>query len=185
MKNLGIAILSYLICAAASVTTYAQGAVIFANYVGTSNPNAPVYESDGVTPCVGPQFMAELFAGPSASSLASIAMMGFAGPSQAGYFLAGPKTINTVAPGATAWIQVDVWNTAHGASFAQAQASGLPDSWWQSAVFTVQPTAPPTIPAPLTGLGQSPVFLNSVPEPSIFAFAALGMALVAVRSRTH
>jgi hypothetical protein len=168
-----------------SVTVHAQGAVIFANYVGTGNPNAPVYESDGITPCVGPQFMAELFAGPSASSLASIAMVGFAGASQAGYFLAGVQTINTVAPGATAWIQVDVWNTAHGASFAQAQASGLPDSWWQSAVFTVQPTLPPTIPAPLTGLGQSPVFLNSVPEPSIFAFAVLGMALFAVRSRTH
>jgi hypothetical protein len=185
MKKLSMAIISFVICAAASVTACAQGTVVFANFFGTYDPDAAVYESDGVTPCVGPQFRAELFAGPSVSSMSSIAMVGFAGPSQAGYFFDGVQTINSVAPGSTAWIQVDVWNTASGATFTAAKDSGLPNSWWQSAIFTVQIVSPPAFPTRLTGLGESPVFLNSVPEPSIFAFAALGMALVAVRSRTH
>src|SRR5262249_45068337 len=88
----------------------------------------------------------------------------------------------------TAWVRVAVWNTASGASFAQAQASGLPNSWWQSSVFTVQTGDPfgggggPTLPGPLTGLGTSPGFLNSVPEPGTVALIITGLAVLGGRS---
>jgi len=169
-----------------SITTArSQGTVVFNNgYPG--GPNAPVYESDGVTKLSGSQFMAELFAGPNANSLGAIAMTGFATGVQAGYFFGGVQTINSVPFGGTAWVQVDVWNTASGASFSQARASGLPDSWWQSPLFTSltgNPLGTPFPPQPLVGLGTSPLFLNSVPEPSTFALASLAVLVMLASGR--
>jgi hypothetical protein len=169
-----------LVCA---LVVHAQGTVYFSNASTTGLVNAPVYESDGVTKCSGPQFMAELFAGPAANNLSSIATTGFFTGVDAGYFDGLGQQINSVAPRAVAWIQVDVWNTAAGATFAQAKTSGLPNSWWQSSVFTVITGggfqgAPPV---PLTGLGTSPVFLNSVPEPSALALVGLAAGATILR----
>ena len=170
------------------VAAYPQGTVLFQNYLAPDGINAPVYESDGVTPLSGIGFMAELLAGPSANNLASIATTGFLTGTGAGYFLGGVSTINDVVPGNVAWVEVRAWNTGSGASFDRAQSSGLPDSWWASPVFAVvtgniPSGAGPTPPAPLTGLGTSPVFLNSVPEPSTFGLAALGAAVMLFRFR--
>jgi hypothetical protein len=170
------------------VTAHSQGTVVFANLNVGGIPNAPVFESEGVTRLSGSQFMAELFAGPNANNLAAIAMSGFASGTQAGYFFGGEQTINSVPGGGTAWIQVDVWNTASGGSFAQAKASGLSDSWWQSPLFNVLTGnalgngGGPTPPAPLAGLGMSPVFLNSVPEPTLVALFVVGFAVMCSRS---
>ena len=168
---LGLLFLSWTLVA------QAQGTVSFANVAPAGQGvNAPVYESDGVTPLSGSQFMAELLAGPSANTLASIATTGFLTGSQGGYFNGGYQTIPGVV-NSPAWIQVDVWNTASGSTFDQAKASGLPNSWWQSSVFSVMVgggfQGPP--PAPLTGLGTSPVYLNSVPEPSALALLSCGL----------
>jgi hypothetical protein len=53
-------------------------------------------------------------------------MTGFLTGSEAGYFLGGTEIINSVIRGRTAWIQVEVWNTASGSSFGQAQNSVWP-----------------------------------------------------------
>ena len=106
-----------LLIATFSLAANAQGTVEFSNVsLAGGGVNAPVYQSDGVTLCSGPQFMAELLAGPSVNSLASIATTGFLTGLQAGYFFGGYQTINSVSGGNTAWIQVDVWNTSSGAS---------------------------------------------------------------------
>src|SRR5690349_2924544 len=99
MKRLILTAALGMVCASA----FGQGTVVFNNGY-PSSPNAPVYESDRVTKCAGSQFMAELFAGPSANSLASIAMTGFATGVQAGYFFGGAQTINSVLGGGTAWV---------------------------------------------------------------------------------
>jgi hypothetical protein len=170
-----------------SLTIEAQGTVNFAN--AAVGLNAPVYESDGVTKLSGPQYMAELLGGATASSLAPIATTSFLTGNLAGYFLGGSQTINSVIPGTTAWVAVEVWNTASGASFDQAKASGLPNSWWQSSVFSVQTdhgfSGTPGIPATLTGLGISPVYLNGVPEPPTLALVGLAAALVSLRFGTR
>ena len=169
-----------LVLFASSVVAYAQGEIQFIN-IGVGF-NAPIYESDGVTPLSGPQFTAELLAGPSANNLASIAMTGFlTGAGYAGYFNAGVATVNGMNTFSTAWVQVRAWNTLSGSSFLQAQASGLPNSWWQSPTFTVLLGGPysngASPPAPLAGLGNSPVYLNAVPEPSVLALLGCSLAV--------
>jgi len=167
-----------------ALVTEGQGTIQFINIDVGHGVNAPVYESDGVTKLAGPRFMAELLVGPSAANLASIAAIGFLTGSSAGYFNGGTQIINNIFTGGTAWVEVRVWNTSSGSSYPQAVASGLPNSWWQSSVFTVTlggGTINPFPPAPLTGLGNSPVYLNSVPEPCTLALAGLGAAILLFR----
>lgn len=174
----GFAFLIFLMLLVSRCREQAQGTVFFDN-LDVRGVNAPVYESDGVTPLSGPQFMAELLAGPSADTLMTVASTGFLPGGGAGYFNAGTVSISGVGPGALAWAQVDVWNAASGLSFSQAKASGLGSSWWQSSVFSVQTGNPgvPSTPGALTGLGTSRVYLNSVPEPCALDLAGLGAAL--------
>jgi len=169
MKNVFLT----LLITASSGTALAQGTVWFLNVDQSQGLDAPFYQSDGVTKLSGPQFMAELLAGTSANSLVSIATTGFLQGVVAGYFNGGVWVVPGVPQSGTAWVQVRAWNSASGASFLQAQASGLPNSWGQSAIFTVV-TGSMAQPGILTGLGTSPIFLNPVPEPPTFALAGLG-----------
>jgi hypothetical protein len=159
---------------------YGQGTVFFGNFPYFTQPQlfarAPVYFADGVTPLSGPQFSAQLLEGPDPNDLLSVATTGFLTGQLAGYF-ATNVTINGVAPQTTTWVQVRVWNSGSGASFLQAEASGLPNSWWQSSTFSIV-TGDSRIPGILVGLGTSPVELNSVPEPSAAALVGLGAGLM-------
>jgi hypothetical protein len=166
------------------LSAQAQGTVGFAN-IHNGGPNAPVFESDGVTKLSGPQFMAELLGGASSANLVSLATTAFLTGAGAGYFIAREQEVPGVVPGTEAWVQVHVWNTASGGSFPQAQASGLPNSWWASPVFSVTSgggAVNPTPPGALTGLGNEPVYLNSVPEPSVLTMVVLGAALILSRA---
>ena len=178
MKNTETMFVTCLV-AGLSLVCYSQGTVEFANlHVGS--PNAPVYESDGVTKVSGPQFVAELLGGASLNSLVSIATTGFLTDGGAGYYTGGAQAVPGVVPGATAWVEVRVWNTVSGSTFLQAQASGLPNSWWQSSAFSLVTGGgfQGPVPTPLVGLGNSPVYLNSVPEPSVLAFVGLGTVAI-------
>jgi hypothetical protein len=67
------------------VDAIGQGTVQFQN-IQQGGPNAPVFQSDGVTKCAGPQFMAELLVGTSVNTLNSIATTGFLSGIGAGHF---------------------------------------------------------------------------------------------------
>jgi len=171
------------------VSAYAQGTVWFINLDSQHGLNAPVYAADGVTKLAGSQFMAELLAGPSPSSLSSIATTGFLEGGGAGYFNGGIWSLANVAPGQVASVQLRGWNTLSGPSYVQAQASGLPNSWWQSPVLSVvtgglTSGTGQTPPAFLTGLNNSTLLLNPVPEPTSLALAAVGAVVLRLRLRT-
>lgn len=171
----------FFLLAASTISAQAQAIVVFSNGNGTPDwiPDAPVFLSDGVTKASGPQFMAALFAGPTANNLAFVASTGFLQGAEAGYFNGGDQS-TTIAAGEIGWAQIDVWNTASGATFDQAKASGLPNSWWQSSVIwvgTFKDMNGNPVPSIITALGTSPVYLNSVPEPSALALLCCGLAV--------
>jgi len=163
-------IATVVLSGALGAAAFAQGTVNFAN-IG-AGLDAPVYLSDGTTKLDGPQYIAGLLAGPTASSLALIAMTPFLSGNAAGYYVGGVLTINSVQGGDVAFIQVDVWNAAAGATFDQARASGFGNAWAQSSVFSVETGnqgTPPTTPSTLLGL--TPLSLNAgTPIPEHLSF---------------
>jgi hypothetical protein len=181
-------VLTLLIIIVSHSVARSQGTVSFINRDPGHGVNAPVYESDGITKLAGSQFVAELLGGTSANDLVSIATTGFLTGAGAGYFNGGVGIVPGIGPGNIAWIEVRVWNTTSGGSFLQAQTSGLPNSWWASSIFSVVAgggVINPTEPAPLTGLGTSPVYLNAVPEPSVLSLLGVGAAAALSRNRRH
>lgn len=154
----------------ASLTAQAQGTVWFLNVDQVHGLDAPFYESDGVTKLAGPDFMAELLAGANPGNLASLGTTGFLAGGVAGYFNGGFRVVPDVPAGGTAWIQLRAWNVNSGPTFASAQASGLPNSWAASSIFSVV-AGTPSQPAVLTPLGTTPILLSTVPEPSVLALA--------------
>jgi len=169
----------------ASLAAFGQGTLNFANLNGTA-VNAPVTLSDGTTKLAGAQYMAALFAGASAGSMSQVATTPFV---SAGYFLGGTTVIPGVAPGATAFVAIEVWNTTAGATFAAAQGSGQANAWgiFSTASLTTPlqvkladpGSSPPGTPTALAGL--TPLSLNgAVPEPSTLALAGLGAAAMLI-----
>ncbi len=157
----------------AVATALAQGTVAFANYNG-NGINAPVYDTDGVTK-LGSAFYAQLYAGPTADSLAPagipIRFKDYQGK-PTGYFIGGKVAIPSVAEGTVAYCQVRAWPVCAGESFEAAQAGGA--RWGVSNVLRLGTGGdhldPPLIPAPLTGLAS----FTLVPEPGTASLLMAG-----------
>lgn len=180
MKKL---IATTLACSVLGLAAYAQGTINLANFVSGSI-NAPIYQSDGVTKLVGPTYMAGLYAGPTAGSMAFIGSVAFLTGGGAGFFPATTETVNTVAPGATAFVQVVAWNVNLYATFQLAHDSGAQNVWGESGVYQIVTGgagSPPSVPAPITGLTS--FSLVGVPEPGTFALAGLGAAAALIFRR--
>jgi PEP-CTERM motif len=162
------------------VSTYGQGTVNFANL--GPGVNAPVNDINGTTR-LGAGFLAQLYAGPDASSLAPVGTpTGFLAAAP-GYFQGGVVTIATVAPGTVGTFRVHAWDSVGGTvnSFAAAQAAGA--KYGSGNIFTVATGGAGTPPgAPSTLVGQTS--FNLVPEPSTIALGVLGAAgLLMIRRR--
>jgi hypothetical protein len=163
----------------ASLAAYGQGSVLFSNFVGPGGSivNAQVFGTDGTTGLAGSNFQAILYAGPDAGSLAPIgASAAFFTGAGAGYFSGGSRTIGTVAPGASAFVQVRAWDTTSGATWDTATVRG------SSTVFSVGTGGGGTPPAPPSNLVGLTSF-SLVPEPSTIALGVLGAAALLLRRR--
>jgi len=173
-------ILSSLLVA---VGAFAQGQVNFAaRVVGTYD--APVFLGTvGGPKADGPGYMAQLYAGSSATSLAAVgAALPFRTGAAAGYWTAEARTISTVDASGNAFVQVRAWATASGATYEAAAAKGT--GFGSSATLTIKPTVAPDVPATLTGLASFSISAGAVvPEPSIMALGALGGLALLLRRR--
>lgn len=185
MKTLAILSISLLTAVSAS----AQGTVNFNNKVadtGSGVVNAPFYDLGGTALLAGPNAWAQLYAGPSADTLAPIgAAAQFRTGTGAGYWNAAPnstRTIPTVAPGASAFVKVAVWKGPSGSTCENHDSHEWCCRTLLFSVVTGGAGSPPSLPAPLLGL-TSCAF---VPEPSTLALGALGAAaLILCRRRSQ
>jgi len=163
------------------LAAYGQGMINFANFVGApANINAPFIMSDGFTKVPVAGYEVSLLVGTSAGNLTLVDTVGLAVP---GYIGSKTETLAGIPAGTPIFFAVEIWNTAAGATFAQAQASGLLNAWGEyvSPAAAATPTAPPNPPGPLTGLTS--LTLLPIPEPSALALAALGAAALVVFRR--
>lgn len=165
---------------------FAQGQVNFAaRVVGVYD--APVFLGTvGGTSAKadGPAYMAQLYAGAAATSLAPVgAALPFRTGAAAGYWTAEARTISTVDATGNAFVQVRAWATAAGATYEAAAASG--SGFGSSATLTIKPTVAPDVPANLAGLASFAISATGpvIPEPSIMALGALGGLALLLRRR--
>ena len=172
--------LSLAVCLAVAITPAAmgQGTVNFANRVVSAGIDAPVFSCDGITP-VGDSFVAQLWAGADANSLApvgaAVEFISLYGRGT-GYFVGGSREILGIPPGGAAWTQVRVWDRRF-PDFGSAVATGGLGVWGTSNLLrlaaTGDPTAsPPALPVNLVGLTDFSVFC--MPEPTTLALLGLG-----------
>jgi len=171
-----------------AVGAFAQGTVNFAAKV-TGVYDAPVFIDSVTTGArASTGYLAQLYAGPVGGTLAPIgtAPVPFLTGTGAGYWRSASLAIGTVAPGATASVQIRAWASAAGASYEAALAAK--GATGQSAILSVVTGgagSPPSLPADLAGLasfaitGGGPI----VPEPSVLALGALGGLALLIRRR--
>jgi len=178
-------------CLSFTAGVYAQGQVDFRNRnTGLTPPLDSAVYSDmvGGTKLGDANFVAQIFF--SATQTGSFtAITDPAAPFRtgtgAGYWNAGAdptRTLPGIAAGATAWIEVRVWDSTKGATYDAAKAAG--GRYGDSNIFSLTtggPTTPPSAPAALAGL-QS-FALVAIPEPSTIALGMLGAAALLLRRR--
>lgn len=165
-------------------SVYGQGTIYLNNY------DSGVGLFQGATGTVGAPAgtMVEILAGASASSLTPVVSFNTGsttytlvagdvngqGAGAGSGFDYGYGHVPSVAPGATAFIQIESW--IGGSSFGAAQNTYT----FQSAVFseaTGTSPAPPGLPAPATlSIPGTALRLLPVPEPATFALGGLGAA---------
>jgi len=168
-----------------AVGAFAQGQINFsARVVGSYD--APVFVGTDLTAtgtrASGPAYMAQLYAGASANSLAAVgAALPFRTGAAAGYWTAEARTISTVDATGNAFVQIRAWSTAAGATYEAALASGT--GFGSSATLTIKPTVAPDVPANLVGLTSFGIAGGVIPEPSVMAVAALGGLALLLRRR--
>lgn len=140
------------------------GTVFFANYGG--DLNAPVFDTDGTTLLADTNFLAQLYGGPTAEALEPVgAAVPFRTGLAAGYIHGVQRVIPTVAPGATAYVQMRAWAATGGASYEAALAAGMGHGTSVVVqVVTGGAGSPPTLPATITGLQPFQLMLGQPPE---------------------
>jgi len=176
-------------CIVASVGALAQGTVLFDN-LKAGNPAGKITDASGAG-LAGTAFLAQLYAGADANSLAPVgAALSFRTGAAAGFVstagIDATRAIPGVAVGGTAsFLQVRAWDAAGGATYDAAAGAGK--AVGMSAIFAAGPLGgpgtPPATPANITNMRGFSVVGTVVPEPSTIALGVLGVASLLLRRR--
>jgi hypothetical protein len=167
----------------ATIAAQAQGTINFANRV-VGSIDAKVLGVSGA-PLDGAGFMAQLYVGATASSLAAVGSpVPFRTGAAAGYVTSSTVTVNGIAGGSPASVAMRAWDASTGASYDAATVRG------SSAILTIAALggggSPPAVPADLVGLtsfslaGAAP---GNIPEPTAVALGLLGAGALFLRRR--
>jgi|DewCreStandDraft_4_1066084.scaffolds.fasta_scaffold00374_75 hypothetical protein len=161
-----------LLGAALAVEIWAQGQILVSNYTPVENLDAPVYDTDCLTPLAGPAYLAQAYVGIAPDSLSPIGpVLPFRTDRAAGYFASYVLTVPRTSSGTLVYFQLRAWETQAGSSFEAAIAEG--GKYGISNVVPMRTVAPPNTP-------YSPIGLQSfclVPEPGPGALLLQGGGL--------
>jgi len=177
---------------AGCVLTYGQGQISFATF--NTTVNAPITNGLTGTLATGAGYFAQLYYGPVGTLETALVPLtnNPATLSAAGYITTGSGggtryTQNAVIlAGSPTLFQVRAWTAALGNNYDTALVNWLAGTTptavlGKSGIITVTTTTAPTPPALLAGL-QS-FSLQPIPEPSVIALGALGLAAILYRRR--
>jgi hypothetical protein len=179
-----------LVSVVAAVGAMAQGSVNFANRVTAVGLSAPVTDAMTGTPLAGDAYLATLYWGTSADSLAPVTAIvgGVDTPlaqkfATAGFFVGGKTLIKGAAEGAAIFVQVRAWEKSAGATYEAAEAAL--GKVGKSNTFQVtlggDNLSPPQTPANMVGLTSFTI--AAIPEPSVLALGALGAFALILRRK--
>jgi hypothetical protein len=174
-----------------AIGVQAQGTVNFANNAATAISNILT----GARVPAGSSFLAQLYYGPAGQTSDAAFISVTNNPATftlAGQVLAGARNTD-IAPGAVGSFQIRAWEASLGANWDLAYANWLTGAnptavLGKSSIIqvtTANPfSVPPGTPTSLvTGTGLTGFYLTPVPEPSVIALGALGLAAILWRRR--
>lgn len=187
MKIILLTVLAAFLPAAA----LAQGLVDFNNFKWRLGLDGRVFVPSSFSwwpEPVGDAFYGQLYAGPTADSLAPIGVaVRFrnmaSGLGSGRIFGPGAVVVPTVPSGQEAYVQLRAWRVADGATYEQAASKG---EWWHgfSNIIKVRVDGgvdnPSGSPADLLGLTHTVI---PIPEPSATVLGLLGAAALLLRRR--
>ena len=113
-----------------SVTPMPAGALVtFSNRSASTGLDAPVLGLDGVTRLSGSRYVAQLWGGATTNTLAPLGdPVQFLTGANAGYWDPGTnswRAIPDLAPGATAFVQIRVWDASSSSTYEEATKHGV------------------------------------------------------------
>jgi len=172
-----------------AIGVQAQGTVNFANNAATAISNIVT----GARVPAGNTFLAQLYYGTAGavddSSFISVATAP-ATFTLAGQVLAGARSTSLVG-GTTGSFQIRAWEASLGATWDvafPAWQSGAAGVLGKSGIIQVKTADPSSVPpgtptSLITGTGLTGFYLTPVPEPTVIALGALGLAALLYRRR--
>ena len=170
---------------ALSGSALGQGTVNFVNF--GAGLDGRVSTAAGMM--AGSDYWGQLWAGPTADSMAAVgvpvAFRNTSAGAPSGIVNGGSVTIDSIAAGGAAFVQLRAWAAASGSSWDEAVSQAVYEAG-QSGTINLPNTgnpnaAPPGLPVALTGL--QPFQLEVIPEPSTWALLLLGLGALALRRR--
>jgi hypothetical protein len=171
-----------------AASALAQGTVSFNNNSAFATVANRLVNNVGGAPLVGTDFVAQLYFGSAGTAVGSLtavttapARFRIATTSSPGTWSGGTRTLDGIASGVTATLQVRVWNaTAFPAGYDAAVAGGGVTGFSDPFAYTVPAAGSP----PAAFFMENMRGFTLVPEPSTIALGVLGLAgLVFIRRR--
>src|SRR5262245_26723056 len=173
-------------CLIGSLSTFGQGYLAFANL--GAGVNSPFHTDTGAV-LAGSGYSVEMLVGAtSATAIDSLTPL-FTGNFASGFFNGGSRTVPAADIDGTGktWVVIRAWANAGGSITSYAAAVAAGQLTGVTTAFQVTPQVSSQVPAnPLTGMpliNGNGNLSTPVPEPSVLALGALGIAALFVRRR--